>query len=122
MSYWYRPKPDWAALRRAANANLVRLGEQASKPKPEPKSRLTELQRALPYELELGAAIIERRELRRGLWGKLIVKQNLTAEEHAALEELDHHMDQLNELVGDLTDGETRRLVRIYNKSRKVKA
>lgn len=119
----YEPfKVSRAELYRRANENLAELAANKYKPKPEKVrvKKLTELERATEDDLKIGKAILELRELRGGLWGELIVKPDLTPEENAAIEELDHQVEQLQDFIGELTKKEMTYHVRVYNKSRKV--
>lgn len=112
-----------AELRRRINENLMKIrsgvyrreAEKNRKPK-----KQSELERASPLEIQLGHDVLERRELNAEL-NRLLMKPELTSEEHGAAEELQHMIDQLDYGLSGYTELERRRFVRLWNKSRKQK-
>lgn len=112
----------YAELRRRANENLtkVRAGVYRREASVKREEKKTELERAEPWEIQLGHDILERRALHK-IFYRLCTKKNMTPEEHGAAEEYQALIDRYDEALEGYTDAECRRFVRLWNKSRKVK-
>lgn len=121
MSYYDKPVWDaeyWADLRRKANANLndVFAGKFRKEPKPK---KLTELEQASAYEISLGFIVLERRSLHKQLH-RLLAKK-MSQEELGWAEELQSQLDEYDAVLERYDRDGLKRLVRLWNKSRKAK-
>lgn len=122
MSFYGQPERSaeyWAELRRKANANLA--DPHRTVKSSAAKDRRTELEKALPYEIELGHMILEERELRKLELRYARREDKLSADERAAWEEVDARLDTLREELKGTGQDERRRCVRLWNKSRKAR-
>jgi hypothetical protein len=113
----WNPKPDLMALRRAANANLVRIADGGAKREAEAKAASNKAERAANEALrkldreEKAQLRVEVKAINQELaglepyWRQLADKHNkgvITPEEYGAYEEADHRRDSLYERLDPL--------------------
>jgi hypothetical protein len=110
------------ALRRRINENLtnIRSGKYRRERDARAKEKRTELEKAFAWEIQLGAVVLEYRELLK-LENRYARKKTLTDEDRGHWEEIDARLDTLREELKDYGRDELTRFVRLYNKSMKVR-
>jgi hypothetical protein len=109
-------------LRRRINENLKNIasGKYRREREARAKEKRTELEKAFAWEIQLGAVVLEYRELLK-LENRYARKKTLTDEDRGHWEEIDARLDTLREELKDYGRDELTRFVRLYNKSMKVR-
>jgi hypothetical protein len=126
MSYSYgRPRmtqEEEMELRRRINANLTKIADGTYRREREAKvkEKRTELEKAFPWEIQLGHDVLERREYSK-LLNRLFRKKKMTQEEFGWAEEYQSWIDKYDESLDGYTQAELSRFVRLWNKSQKVR-